>query len=702
MTWRNKASLLSLLIIAPLIANALLISEVKAHPTRLSIDPPSLVDTAKVPGTQFSVNLMVDTVTDLWLFNFELTFNPDVVQGVWYDEGSGYPVEIVYTFLESAGGFALPSPGQGWNNTIGKLWLNGAFLTDKDPATCPDGGPGLLATITFEVVGKGETDIRLGELTELMGPYDNYIIQGRDYVDDGYFRNIDSAQIPTASFTAAPQGTPSEQGPLEGYNTGFDGTSSTAPGGKTITTYKWFFWKTLQGLFYDRFPSGQSPLVTGPSTVTRNFTLRGTWPVTLTVIDSDGVVDSTTVDVLIKAHDVYFAGIETNALPATWPGGVPYVNIGETIVINVNATNEGDFTETFDVTCFWSVFDAEIGDLRYGSLGTQNVASLAARANSVLTFYWNTDGYNITHPEAYGIHANASVVLYEYDKERATGKIADNEYVGEGHRIRFHDIAVTAVTPTTKTVTPGEIVQVDVTLVNQGDFSETQIRLTAYYNDTLLGAKTVYLLTNSSYGIPPRFPTINHTATITFSWDTTGIPAGYYELSAEASVVAAEYDLFDNAYGRPYRPMVSYHVFTWDFVDYYVGIVSDSTVSDVAFSGDDKELSFNVTGELGGKGYFSVAIPKNLLWGTFVVQLNGTTVDYTIAENVTHYFIYITYEFASTWSVIITGEWVVPEFAEAMIVPTLILATLVAIVLCAAGSKKLRGLRRCSAQQTRP
>jgi len=163
MTWRKKALWLSIILIVPFIANALLIRNVKAHPTKVYIDPPSLVNNAKVPGETFTVDIMVDSVTQLWLFEFELTFNPDVIQGVWYIESIGWPVEPGYSFLESAGGFAMVSGGQGWNNTIGKLWLNGAYLATKDPGICPNATtPQVLATVTFEVVGKGETDILLG------------------------------------------------------------------------------------------------------------------------------------------------------------------------------------------------------------------------------------------------------------------------------------------------------------------------------------------------------------------------------------------------------------------------------------------------------------------------------------------------------------------------------------------------------------
>ncbi len=384
----------------------------------------------EITGPRLSVDIRVDYVRDLWLFEFELTYNPDLLKGVYYDEAWGWPVKVG-DFLGSAGGSVGKNGGIGWNNTLGKLWLNGAFLTGTSPANCPDGN-GILATVVFEVVAQGETTLHLGELTGLMyppPPTNNYMAKGLAFVEDGYFRNVASAEIPTTSFTVTPQDPIA--GIIEGKNVTFTSTSS-ASGGKTIITYKWCYWKSLQESFYERFPAGQSPFVTGLSTVTRNFTLRGTWPVTLTVIDSAGVVGSTTVDVLIKAHDIYVKTITTNASFSKYPMGTPYIDLGETVQIDVLVENQGDFGETFDLNAYWSnPFGPE------GSIGTHTGISLGIGTSTTRTFYWTPTGveFCIIHALPFGVVANTSLIQYEYD-------VGDNTNSFPGPRIRFHNLVV--------------------------------------------------------------------------------------------------------------------------------------------------------------------------------------------------------------------------------------------------------------------
>jgi hypothetical protein len=491
----------------------------------------------EVTGPLLEVGVWVDSVTDLWSFQFEVGFNPEVLNGVWFDEGMGWPVKLG-PFLESAGGTVIVSGGGGYNNTLGRLFLTGAYISQIDAAKCPDGGPGLLATVFFEVVGEGESDLWFGELTGLSAPPPGgFIVKGREHVEDGYFRNVDSNLIPTASFTVTPQATPV---PLEGYNTTFDATGSEPAPGRSIVTYKWYLWEVYRGALFD------DAIVTDPTT-TRNFTRRGTYNVTLTVIDDQGVCGIKESYVPIKAHDVFFSGIVmTNATTKPLPPALlPTVDIDKTLEINVTLLNQGDFTETdIDVTCFWSTQIA--GQTQYGQIGSGHVATIAAGASKNLTFLWDTTGRNVTHPARYAVHANASAVPYEWDKERDPTKVADNEYTIAGPRIRLHDIAISDVTPSKMDVASGEVVEVDVTVVNVGDYNETSISVTAYRNDTAIGTQTIPLMTNSSFATA-RLPG-NHTTTLAFSWNTTGTSAGTYTVKASTSPVPDDYNPYNNMY----------------------------------------------------------------------------------------------------------------------------------------------------------
>jgi hypothetical protein len=94
-----------------------------------------------------------------------------------------------------------------------------------------------------------------------------------------------------------------------------------------------------------------------------------------------------------------------------------------------------------------------------------------------------------------------------------------------------HDVAVADVTPSSDFVIRGSIVNVNVSVTNEGSFAET-FDLTAYANTTSLGTHTIHLPSGSS------------TSTL-FSWDTSSY-LGSYEIWAQTSVVANETDTEDN------------------------------------------------------------------------------------------------------------------------------------------------------------
>ena len=854
MSWKRKPVLVlfTLILVVPLISAPIWVNIVTAPNTditvpntnKIYVNPPSVVNLALNPGDQFTVDICVDYVEDLWQWGFDMTFDPNVIHGVWYSETEGYPVEAdPEGFLASEGGTLAIVGGPGWNNTMGKLWLTQAGLLLKlHPVT----GGGVLARVTFEVVAEGESDITLGDSSKL------YDLDGHftPELEHGYFRNIDSALIPTASFTHSPLDTPES---LEGYYTQFDGTGSTAPGGKTITEYRWYFWKdyhtslqdfpdlllrpygdgtytdwthplregnytewddkefdsdatyvraTADGMCEsstlkdhnatkDIWPIGRvtvtmvaktigtpsenvtlilvvggtiyegvscslatyykeymyewetnpatdsawtwsdidalevgvmsvqvgpdwtgemrvsrlyveilsTPIVMSTDTLTWdtvpcNYTLRGTWNVTLTVIDSEDVVGTTTGYVVIKAHDVKVVAVTTDAKTGQWPEGVRYVDIGGLVAVNVTAKNEGDFPESFDVTAYYSVTIA-VGVTLEEIIDTISLESpLSAGANTTLTIQWNTEGCNFTHAKECWMSANVTSVEYEYDL--SDNKIERSTKV----RVRFHDVAVTEIeifphrtlrpdgdgtftewtgtyadwddwpeqngdvdyvsaaadalnesstledhtietwsigkirvtiiaraitlpaeevvvmlviggepfsgsretvtvdyaeymyewetNPATDSawtwsdidaleagvrseaiggwtgeirvtqlyvevfgiapgpVSRGEVVPVMVTVVNEGDFNETDISVTAYYNGDPIDTKTIPLITNSSFGRPPNFVTNNYTITLAFDWNTSGISLDEYVIRAQASLVPDEYEPDDN------------------------------------------------------------------------------------------------------------------------------------------------------------
>lgn len=96
------------------------------------------------------------------------------------------------------------------------------------------------------------------------------------------------------------------------------------------------------------------------------------------------------------------------------------------------------------------------------------------------------------------------------------------------------DIALTNI-QLPSNVTVGETLSINITIKNQGNFTEIPT-ITAYYNNSLIGTKTL------AYPATPLFEG-SHTAStqnITFAWNTTGLPPGKYKISANASIVPAD------------------------------------------------------------------------------------------------------------------------------------------------------------------
>jgi len=103
---------------------------------------------------------------------------------------------------------------------------------------------------------------------------------------------------------------------------------------------------------------------------------------------------------------------------------------------------------------------------------------------------------------------------------------------GHGYFTPPHDVAVTDVSASPITVLPSGIVNVNVTVQNQGGFNE-EFNVTAYSNLEIIGLQSVSLASGSS-------------ATLPFMWNTTDFGKGDYTISASVSVVPDEIDTADN------------------------------------------------------------------------------------------------------------------------------------------------------------
>jgi len=100
----------------------------------------------------------------------------------------------------------------------------------------------------------------------------------------------------------------------------------------------------------------------------------------------------------------------------------------------------------------------------------------------------------------------------------------------------FYDVAVLNVTPSTTIAFIGEIVNITVTVLNNGTSRNENFNVTTYYNNTAIDTQTVS-------NLPP-----NTEETLTFYWNTSSAPPGDYTISANTTTVPDETNTENNEF----------------------------------------------------------------------------------------------------------------------------------------------------------
>jgi PKD repeat protein len=180
---------------------------------------------------------------------------------------------------------------------------------------------------------------------------------------------------------------------------------------------------------------------------------------------------------------------------------------GSAVNMNVTVLNEGTETEP-SVTLNVKANETLIGTTILVLNGTGN----SENRSSTYSLDWNTAGLAFGE---YNITASVPAVPSEVDT-------ADNALLVGTVRVMLHDIAVTNVVTNATTVKIGEIVAVNVTIVNDGSDAEA-FDVYAYYNDFLI-----------QYESFSSFAPGNQT-TITFTWNTIFVSADVYTIKANAT-----------------------------------------------------------------------------------------------------------------------------------------------------------------------
>jgi len=187
---------------------------------------------------------------------------------------------------------------------------------------------------------------------------------------------------------------------------------------------------------------------------------------------------------------------------------------GTKVSIWVIVWNKGNSSETFSVNLFYNA----------SLMGTLPV-TLTPGNETTLVFSWDTTG---VAKGKYVISAYADSVPGEIE-------ITDNVYIDGVISIELHDITIVNITPSKTVVGHGYHLNINITVANQGDYTET-FNVTVYANETIIATLVDITL-------------ISRTSTaISSTWNTSGFAKGNYTISAYAWPVPGETDLGDNTF----------------------------------------------------------------------------------------------------------------------------------------------------------
>ena len=496
-------------------------SNVPIVPARLYIQPSSIIDPELIPPKNFTININIEKASDLYSFDLKLSYNTTILDVAKMEEGpflKGFGTTIINKMEDDP--------------VTGTVWIAISLVSPAPPAN----GNGTLAMITFQVTGLGESNLHLYD-TSLTDKFGGSLLHE---TNDGYFNNvllaklyvdppviIDPRLTPASTFTidikiANITNLYSYEFKLL-YDTNFlNGIGILIyphPSNETHFTSNIGI-DDVSGIAFVNV-SYYSPALPisaiAPiklATITFQVQTYGTCVLhldqTKLVDDQGSPITHITGDGYVSVAPPDVAILEITAEPTlVYPGAI--------VNITVITANLGIYrSETFDVTAY------------YGStaIGTVPVIDLPPLTNITLLFSWNTI---IVTPASYVISAQAGTVPLEED--------TTNNFLADGTvEVIAPDVAVLDVKPDFGSVYQGWKINITVIAQNQGLLPIT-FSVTAYYNETAIGTKTVTNLAS------------NTNATLKFLWDTTGIPYCHNQtISAQAPVIPGEVDTADNSY----------------------------------------------------------------------------------------------------------------------------------------------------------
>ncbi len=477
----------------------------------IAVVPGTTVDPALAPGMNYTISINTDyNGNDVWGFEFKLTFNPNVLEGIEVVNGDLITEDV---------GPIVWAPGT-FDNTAGYLSLTGnvffAFGLPK-PVTS---GPGTLANITFGVVGRGISNITLEtqgpERTKLMGYTEGghgtlyNIIDPEtmpDHIQHGYFKNV----LPIHDVAVISLDAPAEVtlGDLITINV------TVANEGNFTETFNITVYANATEIETQKVTDLASGYATSPLAFSWNTTDAAEGNYTLTAnatvlqsvenpegVDEDPIDNTGTAEIKLKMiHDVAVSKLALSE-PAI---------IGPPMSINVTVANQGHYNESVTLTVIYLQL---LPYKRPIDNATRNF-TLNVGGSKTESFKWNTTGLD---PKWYQINATATIPL---DEDLGDNTKIESIELTLAHDVTVYRIRVKVGALETTSVIVGELVTIEVSIKNLGGYNETFDLDVTYNNITIEKLESVTLDSGDSKWVE-------------FIWNTTGVDPGSYNITAEA------------------------------------------------------------------------------------------------------------------------------------------------------------------------
>lgn len=473
--------------------------------TRIYVDPAT--NTGAV-GTSFSVNINVADITttvSLYGWEFALSFNPGILQVTGATRGSFLGADTYWAY-----GFIEPVI----DNFNGKVTA-GDMLIDLSPGQGKSGS-GTLATITFYVIGEGVSAL------DLSGTYLPTIKSGQPIpidhnVVDAVFDNRTTKLPPVALFKAPAYW-------VEALDVAFDASSSDDPDGGWIVSYFWDF--------------GDGTNATG-IVVTHAYALRGTYTVSLTITDNDGLTATASKDIIIQNW------MEGGWYPdlirkEAWPEKHQWHEIPDGRQAPFYGSVGNPTANDYQVYVEFKLISKDelktLGTIRTDTVTIQGGEKLTLSAIMDLTELrwrafsgspeWVIWGFYGSNHRKYWVFASA---YYNDGTGFKKGSVVKD--FGFNVYPEKHDIGVVSVTTSTTNIPTGSAAQIYVNITNKGTMDETFTIKVSYTGQGglfgIIEQRTITLAAGTS-----RIET--------FTWNTDALPLGPYIVKATLPVLTYE------------------------------------------------------------------------------------------------------------------------------------------------------------------